>query len=104
MDLAVPFAAVGHLEDPPFESPLTSHQVINFFDRGGICLGCQIFFPDFGHAVVIAGIQLDASGDLFLVVADPGSGSINTVPYDVFRTNYLGQGGQWTRTYFTTDK
>jgi hypothetical protein len=101
LDLAIAFRKVGHLSpNQPIERPLTPDEIISAFEVNRP-IGCQIRFPSFGHAVVISDIRISNANQLFLVVADPGSGSINTVPYSILRNNYLNHGGLWTRTYFT---
>jgi len=101
-DLGAAFKLVGHLAPgQPVERALTSDELKQHFLDQKKPIGCQVRFPTFGHAVVIADIRIDAAGKLFLVVADPGSGAINTVPYEMFRSNYLNHDGHWVRTYMT---
>jgi hypothetical protein len=99
-DLGRSFQFVNHFRQV-VDGPLTPDQLINLFNNDGRPIGCQVRFPTFGHAVVIPDIRVDVNGHLFVVVADPGRGSINTVPYSVFRNDYQGHGGRWVRTYLT---
>lgn len=103
-DLGIAFNTVGHLAGDPIDGALTPEEIIGFFRQGPRPIGCQIRFPELGHAVVIADIRIDQANRLFLVVADPGNGTINTVPYEMFRTNYLGRSGRWIRTYLTKQR
>lgn len=100
-DIGAAFNLVGHLAGTPIEGTLSPQELTDRFRQGGRPIGCQIRFPTLGHAVVIVDIRTDPAGRLFLVIADPGSGAINTVPYEMFRTNYLSMGGRWIRTYLT---
>lgn len=100
-DLAVSLDAVRHLKGAPIQGRLTQQEILQIFRRGGEPVGCQIRFPDFGHAVVIAGASQNSLGTLFLNIADPGTGSIHTVTYNEFCSDYLHREGRWIRTYLT---
>ena len=101
LDLGVSLRFVGHLDGAPIEGRLTTQEIIHIFSHGGKPIGCQVRFPDFGHAVVIADARQNSAGTLFLIIADPGTGSINTVTYSEFCNDYLQRGGRWIRTYLT---
>ena len=102
LDFATALNCVGHLDRAPIDGRLSPQQIINIFRQSGNPIGCQVRFPDFGHAVVIADIRQNNVGALFLYIADPGSGSIYTVNYNEFCSDYLHRGGRWIRTYLTT--
>jgi hypothetical protein len=101
LDLAVSLDFVGHLDGAPIDGRLSPQEIISIFNNGAEPIGCQVRFPDFGHAVVIAGARQNNAGILFLTIADPGSGTINTVTYNEFSSDYLRRGGRWIRTYLT---
>jgi hypothetical protein len=101
VDLATSLDFVGHLDGDPIEDKLSQQDIIRIFSARGEPIGCQVQFEDFGHAVVIADARRDSAGTLFLYVADPGTGSINTVTYPEFSNDYLQRGGRWIRTYLT---
>lgn len=101
LDLGTSLNFVKHLDGLPIEGRLSPQEIINLFNRGNGPIGCQVRFPDFGHAVVITNARPSGAGTLFLTIADPGSGSIHTVSYGEFCSDYLQRGGRWIRTYLT---
>jgi hypothetical protein len=101
VDLGVALHFVGHLRGRTLEGRLTQEQIIQIFNTGAKPIGCQIRFPNFGHAVIIADARQNSTGALFLSIADPGTGNIHTISYGEFCSNYLLMGGRWIRTYLT---
>jgi hypothetical protein len=101
LDLGVSFNFVGHLHGAPIDDRLAPQEILHIFSRGREPIGCQVRFPEFGHAVVIADARVNSAGVLFLAIADPGAGSIHTVTYGEFCSDYLRRGGRWIRTYLT---
>ena len=62
-----------------------------------ICVGLVWTDQEIGHAVIITGYDETTN---YIYVSDPASGNVHYLPYDSFRTSYLGK-GTWTDTFFT---
>jgi hypothetical protein len=98
-DLGIALDSVGHLLDP-VESPLAPNKLAATVQTGRP-VGCQMQIPGIGgHAVIVISAKT-IGNTLFLRVADPADGSINTMSFSSLRNNYRDLGGRWTRSYFT---
>jgi len=99
LDLGDSLHYVGHLNGQVVQSFLTPEQIDSSIGNRNP-IGCQIDVPGIGgHAVLIVSGKKDATGQLFLHVADPSDASILTMPYLQLRNNFRGLGGRWIRTY-----
>jgi len=105
LDLGIALDKVRHLNGVPIDSPLSPNGLATALGRG-TPVGCQMEIPRpdgraIGHAIIVVSGKLDNAGTLFLRVADPSDGSINSMSFSSLRNNYRGTGGLWIRSYFT---
>ena len=78
---------------------LTFEQIQRTINAGRpVCLRLQWGKGPDAHFVIISGFETAASGNQWVDVEDPASGS-STWLYDEFRTNYQYSKGHWTDTF-----
>ena|SRR5258705_7146898 len=101
LDLEIVLDKIQHLKGDPVEGPL-SGQMLHAALKKGRPVGCQMELPAIGgHAVIVVSAKVDTMGTMFLRVADPSDGSINSMSFSSLRNNYRATGGRWIRSYFT---
>ncbi len=101
LDLEIVLDRIRHLDGDPVEVPLSADN-LNASLKRGKPVGCQMDIPGIGgHAVIVVGGRFDSMGRLFVRVADPSDGSINSMSFVSLRNNYRSTGGRWIRSYFT---
>lgn len=86
---------VGHFDH--MDSGTTAYQTLRDQVRGGKPVGIRVEWSG-GGAHFIAAVGADP-GD-YVLVGDPGGGTVSLVPYNTLKTNYSGS-GTWTHTYYT---
>ena len=105
-DLAEALTMINHLDGLPIES-FVEFNTVNQKDTVKqktdaelpVCARVE-FEGQGGHFVAIAGYDDSNPANILVKIYDPQGGQTVTLPFDKFKTAYLGTGA-WTRTFFT---
>jgi hypothetical protein len=101
-DIATALSTVGHLNGNAIDGTIQPGAMQQALQQYGP-VACEMSIPNIGgHAVAVVNAYPGPSNKLYVDVADPSDGTIQTMSFDNFSSDYRATGGSWARTYLTS--